>query len=67
MKVGIIGLGKMGIAVAYRLRKGGYDVFGYDVDTKVCQEAEKIGVICTSSLQEIAKKNRNFVVDGTCR
>lgn len=56
MKVGVIGLGKMGISVAYRLAKGGHDVFGYDVDTKVCQEAEEIGVTCALSVKEMAKK-----------
>ncbi len=55
MKIGVIGLGRMGAAVAYRLYKAGFSVFGYDVDFQTCKEVEKIGVTCVASYEELSK------------
>jgi 6-phosphogluconate dehydrogenase len=37
MKVGLVGLGRMGAGIAERLRRGGHEVIGYDRDTSVSQ------------------------------
>jgi len=37
MKVGIVGLGRMGAGISERWRRNGHEVFGYDRDPKVSQ------------------------------
>jgi 6-phosphogluconate dehydrogenase len=37
MKVGLVGLGRMGAGIAERLRRGGHEVVGYDRDASVSQ------------------------------
>lgn len=44
MKFALVGLGKMGQALAYRALQAGHEVFGYDIDATNCSDAEKIGV-----------------------
>jgi 6-phosphogluconate dehydrogenase len=60
MNIGVIGLGRMGISIVDRLIKAGHTVVGFDSNEKTCQEATKIGVSKTSSLQELAKTNHIF-------
>ena len=49
MKIGFIGLGKMGLNLAEYLTKKGYDILGYDIDSKI--KSNKIKII--SSLKEL--------------
>ena len=56
MKLGIIGLGKMGNAIAYRVIKGGYEVVGFDINDTHLQEAEKIGVEKAADLADLAER-----------
>lgn len=56
MKVGVIGFGKMGSAVAYRLQEAGIIVFGYDVDSRASKALEAAGIVPTFSLQELAER-----------
>lgn len=56
-KIGIIGLGKMGEAIAYRLKKEKIDVEGFDIDTKNCENAKEIGVKIAHSLELLIKNN----------
>lgn len=51
MKIGIIGLGKMGSGVAERLAKTGYTVLGYDPSDTARQAAYALGI---SSVDNIA-------------
>jgi 6-phosphogluconate dehydrogenase len=44
MKIAIIGLGRMGFAIAHRVLQGGYCVLGYDPDIKIQKEAQKVGI-----------------------
>ncbi len=44
MKLGIIGLGRMGNGIAHRALAAGYCILGYDPDLHMQQEAEKIGI-----------------------
>lgn len=56
MTIGIIGLGKMGLAIAARLRNASHDVFGYDPSERVQKEAQDLGVIMVPEVERIAKK-----------
>lgn len=56
MIIGIIGLGKMGNAVAYRLIQAGHTVFGFDFNEQICNEAGDIGVIITDDIAGLARK-----------
>src|SRR5579863_551954 len=57
MNVAIIGLGKMGQALAYRAIKGGFAVFGFDVNAESCAVAAQEGVQIVSSIADFAHKN----------
>ncbi|MEX0939874.1 MAG: decarboxylating 6-phosphogluconate dehydrogenase [Candidatus Babeliales bacterium] len=56
MKLGIIGLGKMGKAIAYRVLQANHEVIGYDRDETVLRDAEKIGVSPAKNIEEITKQ-----------
>jgi len=60
MTVGIIGLGKMGRAIAQRMVGAGHDVFGYDLGQDAKAQAEKIGVQIVDSLQDLCKQVNIF-------
>jgi len=57
MKVGIIGLGKMGNAIAYRLLQGGHEVVGFDLNEDALRSAQQVGVEAVDSIQDVAKKS----------
>ena len=42
MKLGIIGLGKMGNAIAYRVLKSGHEVIGFDTEKKALLDVKKL-------------------------
>ncbi len=58
MNVGVIGLGKMGNAVAYRLVQAGHIVYGFDPYDEAKLEAEKAGVMVAATIPEVAKEAR---------
>ena len=58
MKVGIVGLGKMGAAIAHRLVQAGHEVVGFDPNGKALQAAQKIGVKKADNLKDLAQKAR---------
>lgn len=53
MKVGIIGLGKIGLSVAYRLINASHEVFGFDVDVSARSAASSLGVHMVDQVQEL--------------
>ena len=68
--VGLIGLGLMGMALAERLRGGGFEVCGRDVDPareslladsggKVATNAPEIASACQASRKEVRKAKEN--------
>lgn len=57
MNVAIIGLGKMGEAIAYRAVKGGFNVFGFDPNADSCAAAAKNGVHIVINIDDFAHKN----------
>jgi len=56
MKCGVVGLGKMGGAIAYRLIKAGHQVVGYDLNAYLYAQAKKDTVIIAANLQELAEQ-----------
>jgi len=57
MNIAIIGLGRMGQALAYRAIKGGFSVFGFDINAASCAAAEKEGVQIVVRIDDFAHKN----------
>lgn len=55
MKLGIIGLGKMGSAIAHRVLLAGYKVVGYDSDVEAGEMLKKMGGEIVASLHELPK------------
>ena len=53
-KVGIIGLGKMGLPIARHLVSHGFDVSGFDVHAPQCEAAAKVGVTPRGNPREVA-------------
>lgn len=60
MKLGVIGLGRMGGAIAYRAVTMGHDVFGYDPNTTHALESDREGVKILGSLKEMAAQTNVF-------
>ena len=56
MKLGMIGLGRMGGNMARRMIAGGHEVVAYDRDSAAVDEARSHGAITASSLAEVAEK-----------
>ncbi len=56
MKIGIIGLGKMGGNMARRLLRNGIEVAAYDAGPGIAQELEKAGGAAAHSLEELLSK-----------
>jgi 6-phosphogluconate dehydrogenase len=57
MNVAIIGLGKMGEALAYRAIQAGFSVFGFDVNADICAAAAQEGVQIVATIKDFADKN----------
>jgi len=56
MKLGVVGLGKMGNAIACRVIHGGYKVIGFDVNQQAVKEAKQIGVEVVADLADLAER-----------
>lgn len=55
MKVGVIGLGRMGEAVVYRLLRGGHDVVAFDLDEVARTHAQTLGAQTVVSVEAVAQ------------
>lgn len=60
MKLGVVGLGRMGLAIARRVLKSGIEVFAFDQNEMAKDEAKKAGIKTTQTLEDIAFKARIF-------
>ena len=58
MNVGLIGLGKMGIAIASRLLKAKFNVIAFDPNNLAQDEAKILGVQIAPNISEVAQKTR---------
>ncbi len=56
MKLGLIGLGKMGINLAQNMMRNGNEVVGFDLDTKLVEEAAGYGAASASSLEDMVSQ-----------
>ncbi len=75
MRVGFVGLGMMGNAMANNLIKGGHEVAGYDISEQALAKLKENGGTPTKSLAEVAKDadvvftmlpNSSFVENAVC-
>lgn len=63
MKIGIVGLGKMGLNLALNMIDNDIDVIGYDRDSSVTKNAEVKGIITVRSLKQlVADRDAIFVM-----
>jgi L-threonate 2-dehydrogenase len=60
--VGIIGLGIMGGAIAKNLSAAGWQVTGFDIEKKRCDDAKAAGVSIADSALAVAKAASNILV-----
>jgi len=60
--VGIIGLGIMGGAIAKNLAAAGWQVIGFDIEKKRCDEAKAAGVEIAASAAAVAAKATSILV-----
>lgn len=58
MKLGLVGLGKMGFAIAERVLDAGHEVVGFDLDEILIKELEKAGGQPVQSLAKLAQETR---------
>ena len=56
MRIGMIGLGKMGANMTERLLKGGHEVVAYDLSASALEAASKKGAETATTLAELAGK-----------
>ena len=56
MKIGFVGLGKMGFNMVQRLLNDGHQVVAWDPSEDTVHEIEKLGAIAASSLKELTEK-----------
>lgn len=57
MKIGIIGLGRMGDAIAQRVLQAGHEVVGYDPNAQAREHTRSLGAQVVETAQEIAQKS----------
>jgi 3-hydroxyisobutyrate dehydrogenase-like beta-hydroxyacid dehydrogenase len=55
-KIGLIGLGLVGAAIAERLLAGRFDVVGYDIDSEKCRHLKELGGKAVSSPAQVAQQ-----------
>lgn len=56
MKIGFVGLGKMGGGMVERLLRGGHEIVGFDPNPDALRESEKRGTIPADSLAALVSK-----------
>lgn len=58
MNIGIIGLGRMGMAIAERAARHGHQVVGYDPSNSTQEETERLGIVYSNNLADVCKTSR---------
>jgi 6-phosphogluconate dehydrogenase len=56
MKIGFIGLGKMGLNMVHRLLLNNHEIVVFDRSKEPIKEAEELGAVAVDSVEEIIKK-----------
>ncbi len=62
MRVGIIGLGLVGNALARRLISAGYDVCGFDIAEPACIGGQELGVEVLTDAREVAEEVQTLLL-----
>src|SRR5262245_30075880 len=60
-RVGLIGLGKMGLPMARHMRSKGFAVAAHDLNPEVCKQAAEFGVVVVENPREVATAS-DFVI-----
>jgi 6-phosphogluconate dehydrogenase len=60
MRLAIIGLGRMGFAIAERVLDAGHKVVGFDIDVHLCKQLDEVGGTSVTSLAALAEDARIF-------
>ncbi len=60
-RVGMIGLGKMGLPMARHLREHGFEVTAYDINPSACASAGKLGIKVAATAKAVAADS-DFVI-----
>jgi 3-hydroxyisobutyrate dehydrogenase-like beta-hydroxyacid dehydrogenase len=60
-RVGLIGLGKMGLPMARHMRSKSFDVIAHDLNREACRQAADLGVTIVESAAEVASAS-DFVI-----
>jgi len=55
MQIGLLGLGKMGAGMAYRLTKGGHQVVGADISAAAREQVEAEGAVAASDVASLVQ------------
>src|SRR2546425_12409988 len=66
MELGFIGLGKMGMNMVTRLQQGKHRVVAYDRTTDLVKQAEKVGCVGATSLEDMVSKVKE-IGRASCR
>lgn len=53
LKIGLVGLGRMGLSIVYRLVKAGHEVIGFDFSEQAREQAHALGAAVVMKLEEI--------------
>jgi 3-hydroxyisobutyrate dehydrogenase-like beta-hydroxyacid dehydrogenase len=61
-RIGLIGLGLVGMAIAERLLAEGYEVWGCDIDADRCEDAESLGVKVCESPADVGRRARRVML-----
>ena len=61
-RVGLIGLGLVGTAIAECLLRQQFDVVGFDIDSARCKHLEELGVIVLSNSTEVAQEVERVIL-----
>jgi len=60
-KIGLVGLGLVGTAIAERLLAGRFDVVGFDIDSARCKHFKQLGGKAASSSAEVAQQVTHII------
>ena len=61
-KIGLIGIGLVGTAIAERLLAGRFDVVGFDIDSEKCMHLKELGGKAVSSPAQVAQEADRVVL-----
>ncbi|HYN36588.1 MAG TPA: NAD(P)-binding domain-containing protein, partial [Actinomycetota bacterium] len=56
LRIGMVGLGRMGAGMTTRLIRGGHEVVAFDIDRKAVERAIESGAIGAANLRDLVEK-----------